>query len=164
MPTSGREKTGYPTQKPLGVLNRVIKVHSRPRDVVLDFFAGSGTTGEAAALNGRGFVLIDHNPEAVQIQRPDSEPSSQSASASPLRRLPRPRCSEEPDGYGTIFNLVISAVTSEIERAARSFESLRTASIAFFSAGYFFASAMASSVACFKAVSEATLYFPNDGC
>ena len=67
MPTNGREKTGYPTQKPLGVLNRVIKVHSRPGDVVLDFFAGSGTTGEAAARHDRGFVLVDHNPEAVQV-------------------------------------------------------------------------------------------------
>ena len=67
VPTNGREKTGYPTQKPLGVLNRLIKVHSRPGDVVLDFFGGSGTTGEAAALNDRGFVLIDNNPAAVQI-------------------------------------------------------------------------------------------------
>jgi site-specific DNA-methyltransferase (adenine-specific) len=67
VPTNGREKTGYPTQKPLGVLNRVIKVHSRPDDDVLDFFAGSGTTGEAAARHGRGFVLIDDNPEAVQV-------------------------------------------------------------------------------------------------
>ena len=66
VPTNGREKTGYPTQKPLGILNRVIKVHSRSGDVVLDFFGGSGTTGEAAALHGRGFVLIDNNPEAVQ--------------------------------------------------------------------------------------------------
>jgi len=67
VPTNGREKTGYPTQKPLGVLNRVIKVHSRPDDVVLDFFGGSGTTGEAAARHGRGFVLIDNNPDAVQV-------------------------------------------------------------------------------------------------
>jgi site-specific DNA-methyltransferase (adenine-specific) len=67
VPTHGREKTGYPTQKPLGVINRVIKVHSRPEDVVLDFFGGSGTTGEAAALHGRGFVLIDNNPEAVAV-------------------------------------------------------------------------------------------------
>lgn len=67
VPTSGREKTGYPTQKPLGILNRIVRVHSRPGDVVLDFFAGSGTTGEAAAANGRGFVLVDENPEAVQI-------------------------------------------------------------------------------------------------
>ena len=67
VPTHGREKTGYPTQKPLGVLNRIVKVHSRPGDVVLDFFAGSGTTGEAAARQGRGFVLIDDNPAAVRI-------------------------------------------------------------------------------------------------
>jgi site-specific DNA-methyltransferase (adenine-specific) len=67
VPTNGREKTGYPTQKPLGVMNRVIKVHSRPGDVVLDFFGGSGTTAEAAARSDRGFVLVDNNPEAVQI-------------------------------------------------------------------------------------------------
>jgi site-specific DNA-methyltransferase (adenine-specific) len=67
VPTNGKEKTGYPTQKPLGVVGRVVKVHSRPGDVVLDFFAGSGTTGEAAAQNGRGFVLVDDNPQAVAI-------------------------------------------------------------------------------------------------
>ena len=67
VPTNGREKTGYPTQKPLGILNRLIKVHSRPGDVILDFFAGSGTTGEAAASHGRGFVLVDNNPEAVRV-------------------------------------------------------------------------------------------------
>ncbi|MCL2726720.1 MAG: site-specific DNA-methyltransferase [Polyangiaceae bacterium] len=67
VPTNGCEKTGYPTQKPLGILNRLIKVHSQPGDVVLDFFGGSGTTGEAAARNDRGFVLIDNNPDAVQI-------------------------------------------------------------------------------------------------
>jgi site-specific DNA-methyltransferase (adenine-specific) len=67
VPTAGKEKTGYPTQKPLGVVGRIVKVHSRPGDVVLDFFAGSGTTGEAAARNDRGFVLIDDNPEAVSI-------------------------------------------------------------------------------------------------
>ncbi len=67
VPTNGHEKTGYPTQKPLGVLNRVIKVHSRPGDVVLDFFGGSGTTGEAAAAHGRGFVLIDNHLDAVKI-------------------------------------------------------------------------------------------------
>jgi len=67
VPTSGREKTGYPTQKPLGILNRIVKVHTDPGDVVLDFFAGSGTTGEAAARLGRGFVLIDDNPEAARV-------------------------------------------------------------------------------------------------
>jgi site-specific DNA-methyltransferase (adenine-specific) len=64
---NGREKTGYATQKPLGVLERIVKVHSRPGDLVLDFFAGSGTTGEAAAKHGRRFWLVDSNPEAVKI-------------------------------------------------------------------------------------------------
>ncbi|MDX8376664.1 MAG: site-specific DNA-methyltransferase [Mariprofundales bacterium] len=64
---NGKEKTGYATQKPLGVLNRIINVHSNPDDVVLDFFAGSGTTGESAAKNGRKFILIDSNPEAVAV-------------------------------------------------------------------------------------------------
>jgi site-specific DNA-methyltransferase (adenine-specific) len=67
VPTSGREKTGYPTQKPLGILRRIVRVHSRPDDVVLDFFAGSGTTGEAAALEGRRFVLVDDAPDAVEV-------------------------------------------------------------------------------------------------
>ncbi|MFO0665004.1 MAG: site-specific DNA-methyltransferase [Polyangiaceae bacterium] len=67
VPTNSREKTGYPTQKPLGILNRIIRVHSSPGDVVLDFFAGSGTTGEAAALHGRGFVLIDESKAAVKV-------------------------------------------------------------------------------------------------
>jgi site-specific DNA-methyltransferase (adenine-specific) len=67
VPTNGKEKTGYPTQKPLGILNRIIKVHSMPGDTVFDFFAGSGTTGEAAAANRRNFVLIDNNADAVQI-------------------------------------------------------------------------------------------------
>lgn len=67
VPTNGREKTGYPTQKPLGVLSRIVRVHTQPGDVVLDFFAGSGTTGEAAAQNGRGFVLVDDNPAAIDV-------------------------------------------------------------------------------------------------
>jgi len=67
VPTSGKEKTGYPTQKPLGVLERIVKVHSEPGDIVLDFFAGSGTTGEAAARHERGFVLIDESPAAIAV-------------------------------------------------------------------------------------------------
>jgi site-specific DNA-methyltransferase (adenine-specific) len=67
VPTTGREKTGYPTQKPLGVLERIIRVHTRPGDCVLDFFAGSGTTGEAAARHDRRFILVDDNPQAVDI-------------------------------------------------------------------------------------------------
>jgi len=64
-PTGG-EKTGYATQKPLGLVERIVRVHSSPGDLVLDFFAGSGTLGEAAARNGRRFYLVDDNPEAIR--------------------------------------------------------------------------------------------------
>jgi site-specific DNA-methyltransferase (adenine-specific) len=64
---TGKEKTGYATQKPLGILERIVRVHSNPGDVVLDFFAGSGTTGEAAAKNGRAFCLVDESAEAVAV-------------------------------------------------------------------------------------------------
>jgi site-specific DNA-methyltransferase (adenine-specific) len=64
---TGLEKTGYPTQKPLKILERIVRVHSDPGDLVVDFFAGSGTSGEAAARNGRGYLLVDSNPEAVAI-------------------------------------------------------------------------------------------------
>lgn len=66
---TGREKTGYPTQKPLGVLRRIIAASSRPGDWVLDFFAGSGTTGAAASELGRRFVLVDANPQAIEVMR-----------------------------------------------------------------------------------------------
>lgn len=62
---NGREKTGYPTQKPLGVLRRIVTASSNPGDTVLDFFAGSGTTGAAAAALGRQFVLVDSNEVAL---------------------------------------------------------------------------------------------------
>jgi site-specific DNA-methyltransferase (adenine-specific) len=65
--TNGREKTGYPTQKPLAILQRIIRASSNPGDRVLDFFAGSGTTGEAARLTGRRFTLVDDNIEAMQV-------------------------------------------------------------------------------------------------
>ncbi len=64
---TGKEKVGYATQKPLGILERIVKVHSSPGDTLLDFFAGSGTLGEAAAKNGRGFILVDCNPDAIEI-------------------------------------------------------------------------------------------------
>ncbi|MHC4375171.1 MAG: DNA-methyltransferase [Planctomycetota bacterium] len=66
---TGAEKTGYPSQKPLGVLERLVKVHSSPGDLCLDLFAGSGTLGEAAARHDRRFCLVDENPEAVQVMR-----------------------------------------------------------------------------------------------
>jgi site-specific DNA-methyltransferase (adenine-specific) len=65
--TTGREKTGYPTQKPEGVVRRMVLASSRPGDRVLDFFAGSGTLGAVAAATGRRFVLVDDNPEARDV-------------------------------------------------------------------------------------------------
>lgn len=67
VPTNGREKTGYATQKPMGIVERIVKVHSNEGDLCLDCFAGSGTLGEAAAKNGRRFLLIDNNPDAVRV-------------------------------------------------------------------------------------------------
>ena len=64
---TGKEKTGYPTQKPVGILRRIIQASSKPGDVVLDFFAGSGTTGFVANELGRRFILVDQNPESVQV-------------------------------------------------------------------------------------------------
>jgi len=66
---TGKEKTGYPTQKPVGILRRMIQASSREGDWVLDFFAGSGTTGAVAAALGRKFVLVDQNPESLAVMR-----------------------------------------------------------------------------------------------
>lgn len=64
---TGKEKTGYPTQKPIGILRRIIQASSRPGDTVLDFFAGSGTTGFVANELGRKFILVDQNPESIEV-------------------------------------------------------------------------------------------------
>ena len=69
VPPAGKERTGYPTQKPLAILRRIVAVHSEPGDEVLDPFAGSGTTGEAAWLLGRPVTLVDENPEALEVMR-----------------------------------------------------------------------------------------------
>lgn len=69
VPTNGREKTGYPTQKPMGILKRIISASSNPGDLVLDFFAGSGTTGHVASMLGRNFILVDNNPAAIEIMK-----------------------------------------------------------------------------------------------
>jgi site-specific DNA-methyltransferase (adenine-specific) len=66
---TGKEKTGYPTQKPEGVVRRMVQASSRPGDWVLDFFAGSGTLGAVAAATGRRYVLVDSNPEAIEVMR-----------------------------------------------------------------------------------------------
>ena len=67
VPTNGREKTGYPTQKPEGVVRRIVAASSRPQGWCLDFFAGSGTLGAVCAKLGRRYVLVDSNPAAVAI-------------------------------------------------------------------------------------------------
>jgi site-specific DNA-methyltransferase (adenine-specific) len=69
VPTNGREKTGYPTQKPLGILRRILLASSNPGEEVMDFFAGSGTTGAACLELGRNFTLIDSNPQAWEVMR-----------------------------------------------------------------------------------------------
>jgi site-specific DNA-methyltransferase (adenine-specific) len=69
VPTNSYEKTGYPTQKPLGILRRIIQASSRPGDLVLDFFAGSGTTGVAAFELNRRFILVDNNPQSIEVMK-----------------------------------------------------------------------------------------------
>jgi site-specific DNA-methyltransferase (adenine-specific) len=66
---NGKEKTGYPTQKPLAILHRIVRVHSNAGDRLLDFFAGSGSFGEAGASFGREVTLIDDNPEAIAVMQ-----------------------------------------------------------------------------------------------
>jgi site-specific DNA-methyltransferase (adenine-specific) len=66
---TGTEKTGYPTQKPIGILRRIIQASSKPGDLVLDFFGGSGTTGFVAAQLDRRFILMDRNTEAIDVMR-----------------------------------------------------------------------------------------------
>jgi site-specific DNA-methyltransferase (adenine-specific) len=73
---TGKEKTGYATQKPEGVLRRIIQASSAPGDWVLDFFAGSGTTGAVAAKLDRRFLLVDQNPEAISVMRTRLPPST----------------------------------------------------------------------------------------
>lgn len=69
VPTNSKEKTGYPTQKPCGILRRIIKVHSNENDIILDYFAGSGTTGIVANELNRKFILIDNNLEAINVMK-----------------------------------------------------------------------------------------------
>jgi site-specific DNA-methyltransferase (adenine-specific) len=66
---TGKEKLGYPTQKPLGILRRIVRASSPPGGVVLDFFAGSGTAGAAARELGRRFLMVDSSDEALAVMR-----------------------------------------------------------------------------------------------
>ena len=67
--TNSKEKTGYPTQKPEGVLRRIVAASSSPGDVVMDFFAGSGTIGVVCLELGRRFILVDNNPQAIAVMQ-----------------------------------------------------------------------------------------------
>jgi len=66
---NGKEKTGYPTQKPRGIIDRIVKVHSNSGDVLLDAFAGSGTFGESALTHGRSAILIDRSATAIAVMK-----------------------------------------------------------------------------------------------
>ena len=92
VPTNGSERTGYATQKPEGILRRILCASSRPGDRVLDFFAGSGTTGAVAQQLGRRFVLVDDNSEAIGVMRRRLAASSVAWVDSVGQSLP------EPDG------------------------------------------------------------------
>ena len=67
--TTSHEKTGYATQKPRGIIDRIVKVHSNPGDLLMDFFAGSGTLGESAYELGRRSILVDSNPDAIKVMK-----------------------------------------------------------------------------------------------
>lgn len=67
--TNAKERTGYPTQKPVKLVERAIRASSPSGGLVLDFFAGSGTTGQAALNLGRDCVLVDQNPQAIDIMK-----------------------------------------------------------------------------------------------
>ena len=67
--TNSKEKTGYPTQKPSGVIERIVRASSNPGDLVMDFFAGSGTVGAVCEKLERNYILIDQNPEAWDVMK-----------------------------------------------------------------------------------------------
>ena len=69
MSPTGKEKLGYPSQKPLNVLRRIVQASSPPNSLVLDFFAGTGTLGAAALVEGRNFILVDNHDEAIEVMR-----------------------------------------------------------------------------------------------
>jgi site-specific DNA-methyltransferase (adenine-specific) len=83
VPTNGSEKTGYPTQKPVGVLRRMVAASSRPGGWCLDPFAGSGTLGAVCRELGRRFVLVDSSPDAIAVMRDrlDAPPTPTDADA-----------------------------------------------------------------------------------
>jgi site-specific DNA-methyltransferase (adenine-specific) len=98
VPTNGREKTGYPTQKPEGIVRRMVTASTCPGDWCLDFFAGSGTLGAVAAKTGRRFVLVDSNPEACRVMR---ERLGEAAKLTEAEREPESK--PEPERLQSLF-------------------------------------------------------------
>jgi site-specific DNA-methyltransferase (adenine-specific) len=96
VPTNGREKTGYPTQKPEGIVRRMVVASTRPGDMCLDFFAGSGTLGAVATKNGRGYVLIDESPEAIEV-------ATRRLAAIAGMVAPEKTATAEPEAVGALF-------------------------------------------------------------
>jgi site-specific DNA-methyltransferase (adenine-specific) len=88
VPTNGGEKTGYPTQKPEGIVRRMVSASTLPGDWCLDCFAGSGTLGAVASQLGRHYVLIDCNPRAVEVMRARLTRSGPAALPTPACRGP----------------------------------------------------------------------------
>jgi site-specific DNA-methyltransferase (adenine-specific) len=102
VPTNGREKTGYPTQKPEGIVRRMVQASTQPGDWCLDFFAGSGTLGVVAEKLGRHYVLIDSNPEAVRIAKERLGVLEEETDDSGRASLDGSR-SEVPDAVSSLF-------------------------------------------------------------
>jgi site-specific DNA-methyltransferase (adenine-specific) len=102
VPTNGREKTGYPSQKPEGIVSRMVLASTRPGDWCLDFFAGSGTLGAVASRLARRYVLIDSNPEAVRVMRErlGCGPGAEGLDAAGGTEAPAAR-DDAPGGQGT---------------------------------------------------------------
>lgn len=92
--TNSKEKTGYPTQKPLAIIERILSASSNPGDLVLDFFAGSGTTGAACLKLDRHFILVDNNPQSIAVMkmRFQNEPVEfiEKCGYEPVSALPHP--------------------------------------------------------------------------
>jgi len=63
----GKERTSHPTQKPIGLIKSLIEKHSNKGDIILDCFAGSGTTGEASKDLERDFILIEKEMEYYEL-------------------------------------------------------------------------------------------------
>jgi site-specific DNA-methyltransferase (adenine-specific) len=126
VPTNGREKTGYPTQKPEGVIRRMVVASSCPGDMCLDFFAGSGTLGAVAAKNGRGYVLIDSSPDAVEVAArrlaaiEGAAPLVEAATGEPGRLCARPASTAPIPSSRRSAGTTTTAMTSPRARSTRA--------------------------------------------